>query len=138
MSALYHLVDLRAHGYWVPLTVLFVLRPEPDETIERIAMRAAGHPRRAGACDPARHARLAGSTSWRPSRSRSPLPSPSPCSAIEYALFTAAITTFIILLAHALGQDAEQAAGQRAVATLIGLGIVAMAVALWGGRRDST
>ena len=57
--------------------------------------------------------------------------------AIEYALFTAAITTFIILTAHALGQGAEQAAGQRALATLIGLAIVAMAVVLWGGRRDS-
>src|SRR5262245_30622668 len=38
----YHVVDLGLHGYWVPLTVLFVLRPEPDETVERIAMRAAG------------------------------------------------------------------------------------------------
>jgi uncharacterized membrane protein YccC len=37
-----HIVDLGGHGYWIPLTVLFVLRPEESETGERIAMRAAG------------------------------------------------------------------------------------------------
>src|SRR4051812_48268448 len=40
--ATYHVVDLGPHGYWVPLTILFVLRPEESETVERIAMRAAG------------------------------------------------------------------------------------------------
>jgi uncharacterized membrane protein YccC len=55
---------------------------------------------------------------------------------IEYALFTAAITAFIILTAHALGQGAEQAAGQRALATAIGLVIVALALAAWGGGKS--
>ena len=40
--AFYNVVDLGPHGYWVPMTVLFVLRPTHDETWVRIAMRAAG------------------------------------------------------------------------------------------------
>ena len=54
--------------------------------------------------------------------------------AIEYALFTTAITAFIILSAHALGQGAEQAAGERALATLIGIAIAALAVVVWRVR----
>jgi hypothetical protein len=134
---LYNVVDLGAHGYWVPLTVLFVLRPEPDETIQRIAMRAAGT--LAGLAFATPLAMLIGGLDVVEALAIALAAAFSyALLAIEYALFTAAITTFIILLAHALGQDAEQAAGQRALATLIGLGIVAMAVALWGGRRDST
>ncbi|HEY7150905.1 MAG TPA: FUSC family protein [Solirubrobacterales bacterium] len=134
---LYHVVDLGMHGYWVPLTILFVLRPEPDETVRRIAMRAAGTLAGLAIATPlavviggfdvleAVAITLAAAFSFA-------------LLAIEYALFTAAITTFIILSAHALGQGAEQAAGQRALSTLIGLVIVAIAVALWGGRRDVT
>jgi uncharacterized membrane protein YccC len=134
---LYNVVDLGAHGYWVPLTVLFVLRPEPDETVQRIAMRAAGT--LAGLALATPLAMLIGGLDVVEALAIALAAAFSfALLAIEYALFTAAITTFIILLAHALGQDAEQAAGQRALATLIGLGIVAMAVALWGGRRDST
>ncbi len=41
-TALSHVVDLGPHSYWIPLTVLFVLKPSPDETIERMGMRAVG------------------------------------------------------------------------------------------------
>ena len=40
--AIYRIADYRDHGYWVPLTILFVLKPDPDQTAERIAMRAVG------------------------------------------------------------------------------------------------
>ena len=40
--AAYNVIDLREHGYWIPLTVLFVLRPDSAETIVRLGMRAAG------------------------------------------------------------------------------------------------
>ena len=40
--AIYRLAGFADHGYWVPLTILFVLKPEADQTTERIAMRAAG------------------------------------------------------------------------------------------------
>jgi hypothetical protein len=133
---LYHVVDLGAHGYWVPLTILFVLRPEPDETVLRIAMRAAGT--LAGLAIATPLAELIGGLDVLEALAITLAAAFAfALLAIEYALFTAAITTFIILSAHALGQAAEQAAGQRALSTLIGLGIVAVAVALWGGPRES-
>ncbi len=55
--AIYRVLDLHDHGFWIPLTTLFVLKPDPDQTIERVLMRAAGTGR--GWC-------------WRP---RSPRPS---------------------------------------------------------------
>ena len=131
----YHVIHLGLHGYWVPLTVLFVLRPEPDETVERIAMRAVGTLVGLAVATPL--AMLIGGVDVIEAVAIGVTAALSfALLAIEYALFTAAITTFIILTAHALGQGAEQAAGQRGLATLIGLVIVAMAVVLWGGRRD--
>ncbi len=131
---LYHLVDLGQHGYWVPLTVLFVLRPEPDQTVERIAMRAAGTVGGLVVATPL--AELIGRYAVADAVAIGIAAAFSfALLAIEYALFTAAITAFIILSAHALGQAAEQAAGERALATLIGLAIVALALVLWDGRR---
>ena len=46
--------------------------------------------------------------------------------AIEYALFTTAITVYIVVLAHALGQGAFEAVDERGIATLIGLAIAAL------------
>ena len=40
--AIYRLTGFDDHGYWIPLTTLFVLRPSRGETFERIPMRAAG------------------------------------------------------------------------------------------------
>jgi hypothetical protein len=40
--ALYWIVGVHEHGFWIPLTVLFVLRPEADETFRRLALRAIG------------------------------------------------------------------------------------------------
>ena len=40
--AVYRLAGFDDHGYWVPLTILFVLKPDADQTGERIAMRAVG------------------------------------------------------------------------------------------------
>ncbi len=132
--ALYHVIDFGQHGYWVPLTVLFVLRPEPDETVQRIAMRAAGTLGGLIVATPVaeligHHAAVEAVAIGIAAAFAFAL------LAIEYALFTAAITAFIILSAHALGQGAGQAAGQRALATLIGIAIAASAVALWGTRR---
>ncbi len=132
--ALYHLIDFGRHGYWVPLTVLFVLRPEPNETIDRIGMRAAGTVGGLALATPL--AELVGHDAV-PAAIAIAIAAAFSFAllAIEYALFTAAITAFIILTAHALGQAAAQAAGQRALATLVGLAIVAAAVVLWGPRR---
>src|SRR5262249_4556669 len=40
--AAYWLIGFSEHGFWVPLTVLFVLRPDYDSTFDRLVLRAAG------------------------------------------------------------------------------------------------
>jgi fusaric acid resistance family protein len=124
--ALYHVIDLGQHGYWIPLTVLFVLKPAPADTYERIAMRAVGT-----------FAGLLIATGLAEAIGRAPVPNAAvlwvtaACSfallAIEYALFTTAITVYIVVLAHALGQGAFVAADERAIATLIGVVIAGLA-----------
>jgi Fusaric acid resistance protein-like len=128
--ALYHVIDLGGHGYWIPLTVLFVLRPGEAETVERIAMRAVGTlfgllvgtplAILLGGSDIAEGVAIWIAAAWSFS-----------LLAIEYALFTTAITGLIVLLSHALGQSALQAADERAVATALGIALVAAFVALW-------
>jgi uncharacterized membrane protein YccC len=59
---------------------------------------------------------------------------------VQYALFTAAITTYVVLLTDTLGEPAFHAAGQRAAGTALGILIAAAAFVLWpnpgeGGRR---
>ncbi len=54
--------------------------------------------------------------------------------AIEYALFTTAITACIVVLAHALGQAAFQAVDERGIATLIGLAIAALGFVVFRDR----
>jgi hypothetical protein len=58
---------------------------------------------------------------------------------VQYALFTAAITTYAVLLADSIGEAALRAAGQRALATAIGIAIAGAAFVFWpnpkGGRR---
>src|SRR3954451_8043227 len=61
---------------------------------------------------------------------------------VRYALFTAAITTYAVLLADSIGEAALRAAGQRALATAIGIAISAAAFLLWpnpgeGHKGDS-
>lgn len=40
--AIYRALGMDEHGFWVPLTILFVLRPEEDETFHRLVLRAVG------------------------------------------------------------------------------------------------
>jgi hypothetical protein len=51
---------------------------------------------------------------------------------VQYALFTAAITTFVVLMSTTVGEGAFRAAGQRATGTVLGtvLGI-AIAFIAW-------
>ena len=51
--------------------------------------------------------------------------------AIEYGLFTAAITAYVVLVAHALGQSAFEAADERALATAAGLAIAVAVILAW-------
>jgi len=46
---------------------------------------------------------------------------------VQYALFTAAITTYVVLMSATLGEAAFRAAGQRAYGTALGILIAAVA-----------
>ena len=129
--AFYRIVDLGDHGYWVPLTILFVLRPFRDETLERLAMRAAGTV-----------AGLVLATALAAVLGEQPVPTAIVLGvaaafsyallAIEYALFTTAITTYVVLLTDSLGTPPIEAADERGLATAIGIVIAGAAFLAWG------
>jgi Predicted membrane protein len=125
--AIYRFIDLQGHGYWIPLTVLFVLKPTTDDTWERVAMRTVGT-----------IAGLVLATALAEGLGESPVPVALLLAgaamfayallALEYALFTAAITVFVVLLTDSLGEGAFEAADQRAVVTLLGIAVAAVAI----------
>jgi hypothetical protein len=140
--ASYWLLGMSEHGFWVPLTVLFVLRPEQDETFHRLILRAMGTA-----------AGLVVATAlaeWLRGDGVAIAVALTIATAfayglltVQYALFTAAITTYAVMLADTLGEPALRAAGQRAGATALGIAISAAAFLLWpnpekGGERRIT
>jgi uncharacterized membrane protein YccC len=133
--AVYRLFGMDEHGFWVPLTVLFVLRPEEDETFRRLVLRAVGTA--AGLV-------LATALSfWLNDDGVALALALAVATAfayglltVQYALFTAAITTYAVLLADTLGAPAMHAAGQRAYATAIGIGIAGAAFLIWSNPGE--
>jgi hypothetical protein len=129
----YRVIDFQGHGYWVPLTVLFVLRPEGGDTRSRLGLRVVGTVIALG---------LATGLSELLEPHVIPVAIALTIAAAlsyalvvsDYALFTAAITLFIVLLSDALGEDAVTAAGQRALATAIGISIAGLAFIAWPNR----
>ena len=133
--AAYWLLGMEEHGFWIPLTILFVLRPEQDETLRRLVLRAAGTA--AGLIvasllsewlhgDPIALALvLTVATAFAYG-----------LLTVQYALFTAAITTYAVLLADTLGEPALDAAGQRAGATGLGILIAGAAFLLWSNPGE--
>ncbi len=131
--AVYRALDLHDHGFWIPLTTLFVLKPDPNQTVERILMRAAGTA-----------AGLVLATAFAEAFLNDAVPvaivlsaSAALCYAflaIEYALFTTAITIYMVLLADSLGDPAFQAAGERGIGTATGILIAALAILSWPER----
>jgi hypothetical protein len=127
--AVYRVFDLRDHGFWIPLTILFVLRPAYGETLERLAMRGLGTV--AGLLAATALAELLGG---QPVLVAIVLTVAAACAfallAIEYALFTTAITTYVVLLADALGSPALDSVDERARGTVLGIAIAALAIFL--------
>lgn len=131
--ATYRLLNLHDHGFWIPLTILFVLKPDPAQTIERVLMRAAGTA-----------AGLALATALAEALINDAVPvtillalSAALCYAflaIEYALFTTAITVYVVLLADVLGSSAFRAAGERGLGTAVGILIATLAILAWPER----
>lgn len=128
--ATYWLLGMSEHGFWIPLTILFVLRPERDETFHRLLLRAVGtvaglviatalaESLRGDGVAIALALTLATAFAYG-------------LLTVQYALFTAAITTYAVLLADSIGEPALHAAGQRALATAIGIAISGAAFLLW-------
>jgi uncharacterized membrane protein YccC len=131
--AAYHVVHLGRHGYWIPLTVVFVLKPGRIETDERIEMRIAGTFLGLGFATGL--AALIGENAL----ANTAILTIAAAFAyamllIEYALFTFAITTYIVTLSHAMGESAVNAVDERAIATVIGVAIALLAFAVWRDR----
>jgi hypothetical protein len=136
--AAYWLLGMHEHGFWIPLTILFVLRPEEGETFHRLILRAVGT---------AIGLVLATALSfWLNDDGVALAIALTIATAfayglltVQYALFTAAITTYAVLLADTLGEPALHAAGQRAIATAIGIAIAGASFLLWSnpGRGEA-
>jgi hypothetical protein len=135
--AVYWLLGMHEHGFWIPLTILFVLRPEEGETFHRLILRAVGT---------AIGLAIATAFSfWLDGDGVALAIVLTIATAfayglltVQYALFTAAITTYAVLLADTLGEPAWHAAGQRAIATAIGIAIAGAAFLLWSNPRERT
>jgi Fusaric acid resistance protein-like len=128
--AAYWLLGMSEHGFWIPLTILFVLRPEREETFRRLILRAVGTvvglviatalAEWLGGDGLAVGVALTIATGFAYG-----------LLTVQYALFTAAITTYAVLLADSIGETALHAAGQRAFATAIGIAIAGAAFLIW-------
>jgi hypothetical protein len=128
--AAYRLLGLREHGFWVPLTILFVMRPERDETSRRLVLRAVGTV--LGLVVATAVAETVGGDDLVVGLVLTAAAGFSfGLLTVQYALFTAAITTYVVLLTDTLGEAALDAAGQRALGTALGIAIAALAFLLW-------
>ena len=131
----YWLLGMHEHGFWIPLTILFVLRPEEGETFRRLILRAVGT---------AIGLLIATALSfWLNDDGVALAIALTVATAfayglltVQYALFTAAITTYAVLLADTLGEPAWHAAGQRAIATAIGIAIAGASFLLWSNPAE--
>ncbi|HEX7245165.1 MAG TPA: FUSC family protein [Solirubrobacterales bacterium] len=132
--AAYWLLSMEEHGFWVPLTILFVLRPEEDETFHRLILRAIG--------TAAGLVLATALAEWLRGDGVAIAVALTVATAlayglltVQYALFTTAITVYAVLLADSIGERALDAAGQRAIATAIGIVIAGLAFVLWPNPR---
>jgi Fusaric acid resistance protein-like len=133
--AVYRIFDMDDHGFWIPLTILFVMRPDRDQTYLRLVLRAAGTA-----------LGLLIATAAAETIDGSDLVvvtilflSAGFCFGlltVQYALFTASITIYVVLLIDTLGEDAWDAAGLRAIGTAVGILIAFLAWVLWPGRGE--
>jgi Fusaric acid resistance protein-like len=127
---LYRLIGMREHGFWIPLTILFVMRPERDETDHRLVLRALGTVLGLVVATAVAEA-FGGSDAIVVIVLTVAAALSFGLLTVQYALFTAAITTYVVLLTDTLGEPAFHAAGQRAAGTALGILIAYLAFVLW-------
>ncbi len=127
--AVYRIADV-PHGFWIPLTVLFVLRPDFGSTYSRGLMRAAGT--LAGAALAAALAAAAGEDRWL-IVALAALAAWTTLTFLfaNYVVFTTAITVLIVLVLDLVGFDADLLIRERVVATAIGGAIALASYAVW-------
>ncbi len=128
--AAYWLLDLHQHGFWIPLTILFVMRPVRGETDHRLVLRAIGTV--LGLI----LATAVAEAFWGDDLVLGAVLTAAAAFSfglltVQYALFTTAITTYVVLMSTTLGEAAFKAAGQRAIGTAIGIAIAFLAWRLW-------
>jgi len=128
--AIYRAFDMDNHGFWIPLTILFVMRPDRDQTYLRVVLRAVGTVlgvvlattlyKTVGSDDAVVVAVLTIATALA-----------FGLLTVQYALFTTAITVYVILLTDSLGEPSWQADKLRLIGTAIGLLIIFLAFVVW-------
>jgi uncharacterized membrane protein YgaE (UPF0421/DUF939 family) len=128
--AAYRLLDLDQHGFWIPLTILFVMRPERDETDHRLVLRAIGTVLGLILATAVAEA-FAGQDLVLAAVLTVAAAFSFGLLTVQYALFTTAITTYVVLMSSTLGEAAFRAAGQRATGTALGIAIAFLAWRLW-------
>lgn len=135
-AGLYRALDLW-HGYWVPLTILFILRPEFGSTFTRGMQRYAGTAVGvviatviAAALHPGPYALATITTATAVGMFAFLI--------ANYGLFVVSVTVFIVFMS-ALGRAPEHAAAlHRLIATAIGTTLTLAAMALWPTWARST
>ncbi|HEX6666583.1 MAG TPA: FUSC family protein [Solirubrobacterales bacterium] len=126
----YLLLGMHEHGYWIPLTILFVMRPERGETYKRLVLRGLGTV--VGLVLATALAEvLVGQDLVVGIILTVAAALAYGLLTVQYALFTAAITTFVVLLVDTLGEPTFEAAGQRAAGTALGILIAFLAFVIW-------
>jgi uncharacterized membrane protein YccC len=128
--AIYRVFGMHDHGYWIPLTLLFVLRPERDETDRRLVLRAVGT-LLGLAIATGLAAAFGGIEPWVAIALSISAALTFGLLTVQYALFTAAITTYVVLLTDTLGEPALHADAQRALGTAVGIVIAYVAWRLY-------
>jgi hypothetical protein len=134
--AAYWLLGFDQHGYWIPLTILFVMRPDREETDKRLVLRALGTTlglilaTSIGEAFAGDDLVLGAVLTVAAALSFGLL-------TVQYALFTAAITTFVVLMSTTVGEGAFRAAGQRASGTALGIAIAFLIWRLWPNQRGA-
>jgi hypothetical protein len=128
--AVYRAFDMDNHGFWIPLTILFVMRPDRDETYLRLVLRAIGTvvglaiattlSKSVGDYEAAVVIILTVATALT-----------FGLLTVNYALFTASITVYVVLLTDALGEPTWEADKLRLIGTAIGLLITFLAFVVW-------
>lgn len=128
--AIYRAFDMDDHGFWIPLTILFVMRPDRDETYLRLVLRAVGTvlglivatvvAEAFGGSDLVVIVVLTAATALALG-----------LLTVQYALFTAAITVYVVLLTDTLGESAWEADKLRLIGTALGLLITFLAFVVW-------